>query len=105
MELWCCVNFQCRCVLLIWIIVGQGPTQLAVGVVGGCLHIFSLIYRFSFLSLSLWETARHRLKYCLKGLLSPKQATNQSSIILYLLSCTYTMISQGPFCFMLSTNS
>ena len=73
----CWVNFQCRGVLLIWIIVGQGPIALAVGVGGGCLDIFSLIYHFSFLSPSLWETARYRLKYCLKGPLSPKQPTNQ----------------------------
>ena len=32
---WCWVNFQCRGVLLIWIIVGQGPTALAVGAGGG----------------------------------------------------------------------
>ena len=53
----CWVNFQCRGVLLIWIIVGQGPIALAVGAGGGCLDIFSLIYHFSFLSPSLWETA------------------------------------------------
>ena len=74
---WCWVNFQCQGVLLIWITVGQGPTALAVGAGGGCLDIFSLIYRFSFLSPSLWETARYRLKYCLKGPLSPK-TINQS---------------------------
>ena len=39
-------------------------------------QFFSLIYHFSFLSPSLWETARCRLKYCLKGPLSPKQPTN-----------------------------
>ena len=55
--------------------VGQGPTALAVGVGGGCLDIFTLIYPFS--SLFLWETARYRLKYCLKGPLNPKQPTNQ----------------------------
>ena len=55
---WCRVNFQCRGVLLIWIRVGQGPTALAVGAGGGCLDIFSLVYRYSFLSPSLWETAR-----------------------------------------------
>ena len=33
----------------IWIIVGQGPTTLAVGAGGGCLDIFTLIYHFSFL--------------------------------------------------------
>ena len=30
----------------IWIIVGQGPTALAVGAGGGCLDIFTLIYSF-----------------------------------------------------------
>ena len=72
----CWVNFQCRGVLLIWIIVGQGPIALAIGAGGGCLDIFSLFYHFSFLSPSLWETARYRLKYCLKGPLSPRQPTN-----------------------------
>ena len=38
-------------------------------------HFFS-VYHFSFLSPSLWETARYRLKYCLKGPFSPKQLTN-----------------------------
>ena len=59
----------------IWITVGQGPTALAVGAGGGCLDIFTLIYPFFPLSPSLWETARYRLKYCLKGPLNPK--TNQ----------------------------
>ena len=40
-------------------------------------HFFSLIYQFSFLSPSLCETARYRLKCCLKGPLNPKQPTNQ----------------------------
>ena len=61
----------------IWIRVGQGPTALSVGAVGGCLDIFTLVYHFSFLPPSLWETGRYRLKYCLKGPLSPKQPTNQ----------------------------
>ena len=66
-----------RGVLLLWISVGQGPTALAVGAGGGYLDIFSFVYRFSFLSPSLWETARYRLKYCLKGPFSAKQLTNQ----------------------------
>ena len=74
---WCWVNFQCQGDLLIWIIVGQGLTVLAVGAGGGCLDIFTLVYHFSFLSPSLRETARYRLKYCLKGPLRPKQPTNQ----------------------------
>ena len=56
---WCWLIFQCRGVLLILIRVGLGATALAVGVGGrGCLvgH-FSLVYHFSFLSPSLWETA------------------------------------------------
>ena len=36
----CWVNFQCRGVLLLWIIVGQGPIVLAVGAGAGCLDIF-----------------------------------------------------------------
>ena len=60
-----------------WITVGQGPIALAVGAGGGCLDIFTLIYPSSPLSPSLWETARYRLKYCLKGPFNPKQPTNQ----------------------------
>ena len=40
MVRWCWVNFPCWGVLLIWIIVGQGSTALAVGAGGGCLDIF-----------------------------------------------------------------
>ena len=61
----------------ILITVGQGPIALAVGAGGGCLDIFILSYPFFPLSPSLWETARYRLKYCLKGPLNPKQPTNQ----------------------------
>ena len=47
----CWVNFQCRGVLLIWIIVGQGPIALAVGAGGGCFGHFlshlSLLFSFS----------------------------------------------------------
>ena len=64
----------------IWITVGQGPTALAVGAGVGCLYIFTLICPFSPLSPSLWETARYRLKYCLKGPLNPKQPTNRPTV-------------------------
>ena len=60
----------------IWMIVGQGPTALAVGAGRGS-DVFTLIYLFSSLSPSLWETARYRLKYCLIGPLNPNQPTNQ----------------------------
>ena len=42
----------------IWITVGQGPTALAEGAGWGCLDIFTLIYPFSPLSPSLWETTQ-----------------------------------------------
>ena len=59
----------------VWILVGQGSIALAVGAGGGCLDIFTLLYLFSPLSPSLWETARYRLKSCLK----PK-TTNQPTM-------------------------
>ena len=65
----------------IWMTVGQGPIVLAEGAGGGCLDSFSLIYHFSFLSPSLWETARYRLKYCLKEPLKTKQPTNRLIIL------------------------
>ena len=80
----------------ILIIVGQGPSALAVGAGGGCLDIFTLIYHFSFLSPSLWETARYRLKYCLKGPLSPKP-TNQPNEPLKYFVCYIFMFCM--FCF------
>ena len=49
---------------------------LAVDADGSRFDFFSLIYPFSPLCPSLWETRRYRLKYCLKGLLNPK-TTNQ----------------------------
>ena len=63
----------------IWMIVGQGLIVLAKSAGGGCLDIFTLLFLplFSPLSPSLWEMARYRLKYCLKGPLNPKQPTNQ----------------------------
>ena len=86
MVRWSWINFQVRGVLLVWIRVGQGPTALAVGAGGGCLDIFTLLYLFSFLSPSLWETTRYRLEYCLKGSLSPK-TTNQPNTPTYLELC------------------
>ena len=60
----------------IWITVGQGPTALAVGA-GGVVLTFLLS---SILSPSLCETARYRLKYCLKRPLNPKQPTNHTNM-------------------------
>ena len=60
-----------------WIRVGQGPAVLAVGAGGACLDIFSLVHHFSFVSPSPWETARYRLKYCLKG---PLTQNNQPRV-------------------------
>ena len=80
-------------------IVGQGPTALAVGAGGGCLDIFTLIYPFFPLSPSLWETARYRLKYCLKGPLNPKP-TNQFRILLVL---ELSPITNKPTCYFAGT--
>ena len=56
MEQWCWVDFQCRGVLLIWIVVGQGPTVLAVGTGGGLFgHFFSGLLFLSSYSLSLGD--------------------------------------------------
>ena len=65
----------------LWMIVGQGPIALAVGA-GGDVWTFFLSPIFSLLSPSLWETARYRLKYCLKGPLLVKQPTNQPNFFL-----------------------
>ena len=71
MVLWSRVNFQ---FLRVFPVLGR-PTNLdksRARVHCAC----SLVYRFSFLSPALWETARYRLKYCLKGPLTLK-TTNQ----------------------------
>ena len=88
---WCWVIFHC--VLLNWISVGQGPTVRAVGASWGCLDNFTLLYSFSPLSPSLWETTRYRLKYCLKGPLNPKQPTTQ----LNSLVCTFVVLNRATF--------
>ena len=76
-----------------WIRIGQGPTALTVGAGGGLLDIFTLIYPFSPLSPSLSETARYRLKYCLKGPLNPKQPTNQ--LLIWMIGArTYSACSR-----------
>ena len=73
--------------LTFWIIAGQGPIALAGG---GCLNIFTLLYSFSPPSPSPWETARYRLKYCLKGPLNPNQSINQTDF-----KPTQTNVSNG----------
>ena len=77
----------------IWISVGQGPTALAVGAGGGCLDICTFIYPFSPLSPSLWETARYRLKHCLKGPLNPKP-TNQPIFCLWSLHLEFIILKE-----------
>ena len=57
------------------IAAGQGTTALAVGAGGGLVWTFLPSSIFSLLSPSLWETARYRLKYCLKT--QNNQPTNQ----------------------------
>ena len=79
----------------ILITVGQGPISLAVGV-GGVVWTYLLSSILSPLSPSLWETARYRLKYCLKGPLNLKQPTNHlCKITKPLLQQTYIIRLQG----------
>ena len=49
---WCLVNFRCRGVLLIRMIVGHGPTALAVDEGEDCLDIF-LSFKISLFFLPL----------------------------------------------------
>ena len=49
---------------------------LAAGRMGFFGTFFSRLGSLFFLP--LWETAQYRLKYCLKGLLDQRQATNQA---------------------------
>ena len=79
----------------IWITVGQGPTALAVGAGGGCLDIFTLIYPFFPLSPSLWETARYRLKYYLKGPLNPKPSNRYIDILQVLKTFSSSLYIQN----------
>ena len=66
--------------------MGQWHIALAVGAGGGMFgHFFSPLSFLLFLP--LWETARYRLKYCLKGPLNPKQPTN-GMLVCSLLSIT-----------------
>ena len=95
-------NFKCRGFLLIWILVGLGPTVLAVGAHGfGWTFFLSTIIFLLFPS--LWSTARYRLKYGLKEPWNPKQLTNEiilTNTIMFVhlyhaLSPQYTL---GPDC-------
>ena len=53
MVRWSWVNFQCRGVLLIWMIVGQGPIAPAVGA-GGVVWTFLLSTILSFFFVHLF---------------------------------------------------
>ena len=79
MERGCWVNFQCRGVLLVWMIVGQGPVALAVGVGGGCLDIFLSSVFFSSFSLSL-EDGPIKTEILSQRAVKPK-TTNQPTIV------------------------
>ena len=62
-------------VLLLRILVGQGPVALALGAVGACLDIFCYLGILFSLFFPLSDTAKYRFKYCLKWPLNPKQPT------------------------------
>ena len=73
----------------IWSTVGQGPTALAVGAGGVVWTFFTLIYPFFPLSPSLWETARYRLKHCLKGPSNPKSTNQPTNQPTFMISITH----------------
>ena len=81
----------------IWLAVGQGPTALAVGAGGDCLDIFTLIYPFSSLSPSLWETVRYRLKYCLKGPLNQNNQPTNCKISFEFFKRCFCLLVQSFF--------
>ena len=66
----------------------------------GVVWTFLLSSILSPLSPSLWETARYRLKYCLKGPFNPKQPTNQPSFqktcLFYVCSVPFRKILITP---------
>ena len=82
----------------ILVTVGQGPIALAAGAGGGGLE-FLLSSILSPLSPSLWETARYRLKYCLKGLSNPNP-TNQprQEFTSYSLLTVMLVVFRKPMC-------
>ena len=59
-------------------------------------RFFSHLSFLSSFSLSPWETARYRLKYCLKGPLSPKQPTNQPFPVTHLLLADSLPVANRP---------
>ena len=77
MVRWCWVNFQCRASYNLDYSRARAYYTGSRCGWGCCLDIFTLVYPFSPLSPSLWDPARYRLKYCLKGLLNPKPTNNQ----------------------------
>ena len=89
MARWCRVNSECRGVLPDSVMVGQGPTALAVGADGGCFAIFYAHLTFlSCFTLSLL-VGPIETEYCLKGPLNPKQSTNKP----YQVSVTFCLLS------------
>ena len=71
---------------------GQGLTALEEGSGGGGLDIFTFLHLFPPVYPSLWETARHRLKYCLTGSFDSKQPTNKNSCSRYSIIVNYYCI-------------
>ena len=76
---WSWGNFQCRASYNLG--DSRARAYCACSRCGwGVVWTFVLSSILSSLSPSLWETARYRLKYCLKGPLNPKQPTSQSTV-------------------------
>ena len=75
----------------IWMVVGQGPTEHAVG--AGVVWTFLLSSIFSILFLPLFGNGRYRLKYCLKGPLTQNnQPANSATRSLWCNSYLFVFI-------------
>ena len=86
-------SFQCRGVLLLWHIVGQGPAVLAVGVGrAGCFFIFFFILSIliSFSNASSFGRWLDILKYCGLGRYNP------TVVVSYSLSSGYPLSRSKP---------
>ena len=69
-------SFQCRGVLLLWHMVGQGPTVLSAGAGRvGYFLVFHLVYPIFFSNTSSLGRRLDILKYCGRGRYNPTVVT------------------------------
>ena len=79
-------------------VVGLGPIALTIGAGWGRLDIFTLLYLFSSLSPSLWETARYRLN-------TPKTINQSIKNLLLGGTCSRLHVGKNRMCLRNCLNS